>query len=42
MGDPGVKAGRRILVVEDDLVIADADSRRLVSQVRRRSVMLPG
>jgi DNA-binding response OmpR family regulator len=32
MGDPGVNAGRRILVVEDDLVIADAVSRRLVSE----------
>jgi hypothetical protein len=32
MGDPGVKAGRRILVVEDDLVIANAVSRRLVSE----------
>jgi DNA-binding response OmpR family regulator len=32
MGDRGGTEGRRILVVEDDLVIADAVSRRLVSE----------
>jgi DNA-binding response OmpR family regulator len=32
VNDPGVAAVRRILVVEDDLVIADAVSRRLVSE----------
>lgn len=32
MGDPNGTEGRRILVVEDDLVIADAVSRRLVSE----------
>jgi DNA-binding response OmpR family regulator len=32
VSDPGAAAVRRILVVEDDLVIADAVSRRLVSE----------
>jgi DNA-binding response OmpR family regulator len=32
MGDPNGTEGRRILVVEDDLVIADAVARRLVSE----------
>ena len=32
MSDPGAAVGRRILVVEDDLVIADAVSRRLISE----------
>jgi DNA-binding response OmpR family regulator len=32
MGDPDVTVARRILVVEDDLVIADAVARRLVSE----------
>lgn len=32
MGDPDANAGRRILVVEDDLVIADAVARRLISE----------